>query len=136
MYHFLVARRTGGAMHVVTTRRHYKDTVYETHLLRRTFREDGKVKNETLANLSHLPPEALEAVKRVLHGEHLVADTDAFSITRSLRHGDAAAVVGMARRLGFDTLLEAQRIGVDAGDQRLRQSMSLAVSRKTTARAN
>ncbi len=94
-------------MHVVTTRRHYKDTVYETHLLRRTFREDGKVKNETLANLSHLPPEALEAVKRVLHGEHLVADTDAFSITRSLRHGDAAAVVGMARRLGFDTLLGA-----------------------------
>lgn len=91
-------------MHVVTTRRHDKDTVYETHLLRRTFREDGKVKNETLANLSHLPPEALEAVKRVLHGEHLVADTDAFRITRSLRHGDAAAVVGMARRLGFDTL--------------------------------
>lgn len=94
-------------MHVVTTRRHYKDTVYETHLLRRTFREGGKVKNETLANLSHLPPEALEAVRRVLHGEHLVSDTDAFSITRSLRHGDAAAVVGMARRLGFDALLGA-----------------------------
>ncbi|MGH9045401.1 MAG: IS1634 family transposase [Acidimicrobiales bacterium] len=98
-------RRTSGAMHVVTTRRHYKDTVYETHLLRRTFREGGKVKNETLANLSHLPPEALEAVQRVLHGEHLVADTDTFSITRSLRHGDAAAVLGMARRLGFAELL-------------------------------
>ena len=92
-------------MHVVTTRRRYKDRVYETHLLRRTFREDGVVKNETLANLSHLPPEALEAVRRVLHGEHLVADTDAFSIQRSLRHGDAAAVLSMARRLGLDALL-------------------------------
>ncbi|MGH9293246.1 MAG: IS1634 family transposase [Acidimicrobiales bacterium] len=98
-------RRDSGAMHVVTTRRHYKETVYETHLLRRTFRKDGKVKNETLANLSHLPPEALEAVRRVLHGEHLVADTDVFSITRSLRHGDGAAVLGMARRLGLSTLL-------------------------------
>ena len=50
-------------------------------------------------------PEALEAVRRVLHGEHLVADTDAFSIQRSLRHGDAAAVLSMARRLGLDALL-------------------------------
>src|SRR5579862_2661099 len=98
-------RRSGGAMHVVTTRRSYKDRVYETHLLRRTFREDGRVKNETLANLSHLPAEALEAVKRVLHGEHLVKDTDVFSITRSLRHGDGAAVLAMARHLGLDALL-------------------------------
>lgn len=92
-------------MHVVTTRRTYKDRVYETHLLRRTFREGGTVKNETLANLSHLPVEALEAVKRVLHGEHLVADRDVFGIQRSLRHGDGAAVLAMARRLGLDALL-------------------------------
>ena len=92
-------------MHVVTTRRAYKDRVYETHLLRRTFRDDGVVKNETLANLSHLPPEALDAVKRVLHGERLVADTDSFSIKRSLRHGDAAAVLAMAKRLGLVELL-------------------------------
>src|SRR5487761_1416001 len=98
-------RRSGGAMHVVTTRRAYKDRVYETHLLRRTFRDDGVVKNETLANLSHLPPEALDAVKRVLHGERLVADTDSFSIKRSLRHGDAAAVLAMAKRLGLVELL-------------------------------
>jgi transposase len=92
-------------MHVVTTRRTYKDRVYETHLLRRTFRQDGRVKNETLANLSHLPPDALDAVRRVLHGERLVADTDALAITRSLRHGDGAAVFAMARRLGFAELL-------------------------------
>jgi hypothetical protein len=47
---------------------------------------------KALANLSHLPPEALETVKRVLHGEHLVSDIDALVITRALRHGDAAAV--------------------------------------------
>ena len=98
-------RRSGGAMHVVTTRRRYKDRVYETHLLRRTFREGGVVKNETLANLSHLPPAALEAVKAVLHGEHLVSSSEAFSITRSLRHGDAAAVLGLARRLKLPELL-------------------------------
>ena len=91
-------------MHVVTTRRRYKDREYETHLLRRTFREDGKVKNETLANLSHLPPEALEAVRRVLHGDTLVSAKDAFTITRSRRHGDAAAVFQLASHLGFDEL--------------------------------
>jgi len=41
---------------VATTRRHYKGQVYEAHLLRRSYREDGKVKNETLGNISHLPP--------------------------------------------------------------------------------
>jgi transposase len=91
-------------VHVVTARRRYKDREYETHLLRRTFREDGKVKNETLANLSHLPPEALEAVRRVLRGDTLVSAQDAFTITRSRRHGDAAAVFQLARKLGFDKL--------------------------------
>jgi hypothetical protein len=53
----VVVTRKGGAMHVVATRRQYKDKVYETHLLRRSYREGGKVKNETLANLVtvHLP---------------------------------------------------------------------------------
>ena len=45
-----MAARTGTA-HVVTTGRKYKDQVYCTHLLRRSYREDRKVKNETLGNL-------------------------------------------------------------------------------------
>jgi len=45
----------GGAVHVVTTRRRYKGRVYATHLLRRSYREGERVKNETLGNLSHLP---------------------------------------------------------------------------------
>ena len=56
-------------MHVVTTRRHYKDRVYETHLLRRSYREGGKVKNQTVGNLSHLPPHIIELVRGALKGE-------------------------------------------------------------------
>ena len=59
-------------MHVVTTRRTYKGRVYETHLLRRSYREDGRVKNETLGNLSHLPAPVVDLVRRALRGETFV----------------------------------------------------------------
>jgi hypothetical protein len=98
-------------MHVVTTVRRYKDRVYETHLLRRTFRQDGAVRNETLANLSHLPKEAIDAVRRPLRGETLVGTQDAFEITRSLRHGDL--VVDPMAGIG-STLVEAVHLGRDA----------------------
>ncbi len=58
-----MAARTGTA-HVVTTIRKYKDRVYRTHLLRRSYREDGKVKNETLGNLSHLPEALIDIIRR------------------------------------------------------------------------
>src|SRR5262245_41061921 len=48
--------RRSGAVHVATTTRLYKGRVYQTHLLRRTYREGGQVKHQTLGNLSHLPP--------------------------------------------------------------------------------
>lgn len=97
--------KRGGAVHVATTRRHYKGKTYETHLLRRSYREGGKVKNETLANLSHLPPEVIELVRRSLRGEQFVAAVDAFSIDRSLPHGHVAAVWAMASLLGLPALL-------------------------------
>lgn len=97
--------RRGGAMHVVTTRRHYKGRTYETHLLRRSFREGGKVRNETLANLSHLPAEVIELVRRSLRGERFVAGADAFDIDRSLPHGHVAAVWAMASSLSLPALL-------------------------------
>lgn len=92
-------------MHVVTTRRHYKDRTYETHLLRRSYRAEGKVKNETLANLSHLPAETIEVIRRSLQGETFVAAGAAFAITRARPHGHVAAVAAMARRLGLPALL-------------------------------
>jgi len=100
-----VARR-GGAVHVVTTRRRYKDRVYETHLLRRTYREGARVRNETLGNLSHLPAETVELVRRSLRGEAFVPAGEAFRVVRSRPHGHVAAVLGMARRLELPRLLD------------------------------
>src|SRR5213593_4800147 len=97
--------KRGGAMHVTTTRRHYKGKVYETHLLRRSYRQGGKVRNETLANLSHLPPETIELVRRSLRGETFTAAADAFEVTRSLPHGHVALVWQVARQLGLPGLL-------------------------------
>ena len=74
--------RTGTA-HVVTTTRKYKDQVYRTHLLRRSYREDGVVKNETLGNLSHLPDALIELIRRSLQGETFVPLGQAFEVVRS-----------------------------------------------------
>ena len=92
-------------MHVSTMRRQHKDKVYETVLLRRSFREDGKVKNETLANLSHLPPEVVELVRQALAGKSHVVAGEGWEIERSLPHGHVAAVCSMASRLGLAALL-------------------------------
>ena len=97
-------------MHVATTRRHYtgKDgrrRTYETHLLRRSFREGEKVRNETLANLSHLPVEAIAAIRAVLAGDRVIVAGEGFTLQRSRPHGHVAAVHAMARRLGFPDLL-------------------------------
>ncbi len=101
---------TSGAVHVTTQRRHYtgkdgRERVYETHLLRRSWREGGKVRNETVANLSHLPPQAIAAVRAVLAGKTLVDADGDVQVERALPHGHAAAVHAMARKLGFPALL-------------------------------
>jgi len=93
-------------VHVATTRRHYKGKTYETHLLRRSYREGGKVRTETLGNISHLPPELIELVRRGLRGEHFVPAADALEITRSLPHGHVAAVLGTLRTLELERLIE------------------------------
>src|SRR5437899_12132212 len=96
----------GKGVHVVTTRREYKGRVYEAHLLRRSYREGGKVKNATLATLSRLPRETIELVRRSLRGEQFLAAAEAFEVERSLPHGHIAAVLGMARRLELARLLD------------------------------
>src|SRR5580693_9860954 len=98
-----VTRRTG-AMHVETSRSHQvlsdgTERTYERHLLRRSFRDGGKVRKETLANLSHLPPEAITAIRAVLAGQTLIDADAAFEVIRSLPHGHAAAVHTLARTL-------------------------------------
>ena len=77
-------------------------------LLRESYREAGKVKNRTLANLSAWPEARVDALSRVLKGQPPpAADLDgAFEITRSLPHGHVAAVLGTARQLGLDELID------------------------------
>jgi hypothetical protein len=99
-----------GAVHVTTQRRHYtgkdgRERVYETHLLRRSWREDGKVRNETVANLSKLPAETIELVRASLAGERFVPAAQRAQVARALPHGHAAAVHAMARKVGFPALL-------------------------------
>jgi transposase len=96
--------RTGTA-HVVTTTRAYKGKVYRTHLLRRSYREGGTVKNETLGNLSHLPESLIEIIRRSLQGETFVALGDAFEVTGSHPHGHVQAVAAAMQRLDFASLL-------------------------------
>ncbi|MGH2892917.1 MAG: IS1634 family transposase [Solirubrobacteraceae bacterium] len=93
-------------MHVSTTKRRAGDREYTATLLRRSYRQDGKVKKETLANLSHLPPAAIDAIRRVLAGETLVNATDAFEIERSLPAGHVNAALTMARRLDLAKVLD------------------------------
>jgi hypothetical protein len=76
-------------------------------LLRESYREAGKVKNRTLANLSTWPEAKVDALSRVLKGQAPAVPLDgAFEITRSLPHGHVAAVLGTARQLGLDELID------------------------------
>ena len=76
-------------------------------LLRESFREDGKVKNRTLANLSHWPQEKVDALSQVLKGlPPKFALEDTFEITRSLPHGHVAAVLGTLRSLGVEEMID------------------------------
>ena len=99
-----------GAMHVARNRRTYtaksgEQRVYESVLVRRTYRDGARVRHETLANLSALPADAVAAIEATLKGERLVPAGQAVQITASVPHGHVAAVHAMAARLGLPALL-------------------------------
>jgi hypothetical protein len=93
-------------MHVAKIVRRHGDRVYVSHLVRRSFREDGRVRHETIANVSKLPPSAIEALTRALQGEALLGASDAFRIERSLPAGHVECVLAAAGRLGLARLLD------------------------------
>ncbi|MCA1700579.1 MAG: IS1634 family transposase [Actinobacteria bacterium] len=93
-------------MHVATIKRRHGERVYESHLIRRSVREGKRVRHETIANVSRLPPQALDALRRALAGEALIAAGDAFVIERSLPHGHVAALLAAFRRLELGRLLD------------------------------
>jgi len=92
-------------MHVskVVSRRGEKE--YVSWLVRRSFRDGDKVRHETLANLSALPPATIEAIRASLAGKTLVAAGDELRTVRSLPHGQVAAVWAQAKALGLPGLL-------------------------------
>jgi hypothetical protein len=79
--------------------------VYESVLVRRTYRDGARVRHETLANLSALPADAVSAIEATLKGERLVPAGRAVTITAAAPHGHVAAVHAMAARLGLPALL-------------------------------
>jgi hypothetical protein len=94
-----------GPVHVVRNVREYKGKIYETYLLRRSVRVGKKVLKETVANLSHLPVDLIDIIRRYLAGETFSSAQDVFEIERSLPHGHVAAVLGTLRGLLMDTML-------------------------------
>ncbi|MDE2394037.1 MAG: IS1634 family transposase [Burkholderiales bacterium] len=106
MIRFMPTRH--GPAHVVTTTREYKGRVYRTHLLRRSYREDGKVKNETLGNLSHLPESLIDIIRRSLQGETFVPLAQAFEVIRSRPQGHVHCVATAMHRLGLASLIASQ----------------------------
>lgn len=96
-------------VHVATITKTHNGKVYQTHLLRRTYREGGKVKHETLGNLSDLPLDLIESIRqRLASGIPQTADDESIEIIRSLPHGNVAAVLGVAKDIGLDTLLASR----------------------------
>jgi hypothetical protein len=74
-------------------------------LLRESYREAGKTKNRTLANLSRWPAERIEQLRAVLRGDKLLPAAEAVEIVRALPHGHVLAALGTARRIALDAVL-------------------------------
>ena len=75
-------------------------------LLREAYREGGKARKRTLANLSKLPPELIAGIRALLDGAQVVGPgEDGFQIVRALPHGPVAAALGMLRKIALDRLL-------------------------------
>ena len=96
------------AVHVATIKKQSKGKTYVTHLLRHTYRKDGKVKHLTLGNLSDLPDDLIQIMKRRLAGEPIPNNDDDFRIVRSLPHGHVATTLGMLKKIGLDHILASK----------------------------
>ena len=98
-------------------------------LLRETYREAGKVKNRTLANLSKWKPEKIAALRAVLRDEQLMPAGQGFEIIRSLPHGHIAAALGIARRLGLDPRVKSAELMPPGAPRTRLLALALIVTR-------
>ena len=102
--------RRGGQAHVATIETKGKGgKVYTSYLLRRSYREGGKVRHENLGNLSHLPIEVIEAIRKMLQGRVLVDLEEQLEIESSLPHGHVASVLSVLRGLDLERLISRER---------------------------
>jgi hypothetical protein len=98
--------RRGGSAHVATIKTKGKNGAeYASYLLRRSFRKGGKVRHENPGNLSHLPIEVIEAIRKMLAGKVLVDLDEQFAIRSSLAHGHLAAALLVLRGLDLGRLI-------------------------------
>src|SRR5215472_13135002 len=103
--------RNSGKVHVVRVRKtgyvdkQGRERDYSSAYRRRTYRDGGKVKNETVANISALPDHVIDLIDAGLKGQQLVPAARAVTITASLPHGHVAAAHAMAKKLGLPALL-------------------------------
>jgi hypothetical protein len=98
-------------------------------LLRESWREDGKVKTRTLANLTHWPDRKVEALRRVLRGETVIAAAERVEIERSLPHGHVAAVLGTLRRIGLDPRIKSGGLLPRRPERLAKLALALIVAR-------
>ena len=92
-------------LYVAHIKREYKDKIYESHLIRRSFRDGKKVKQKTIANISPLPEDLREIISKSLKGELFLPVSQAIEITRSRAHGHVAAVKKAFEDLDMDNLI-------------------------------
>lgn len=97
------------AVHIETIRSVKKGKTYVYHLLRHTYRQDGKVKHVTLGNLSDLPDDLIKTMRQRLAGDPMATGhDDNLQIVRSLPHGHVCAVLGTLRRIGLDKIISSK----------------------------
>jgi len=95
-------------VHVAKITNTVKGVTYTSYYLRRSFRQDGKVKHETLGNLSDLPVHVIDLISRSLKGETFVPADQAFRVLRTRPHGHVEAILTMIRRLGLDSFIASR----------------------------
>lgn len=98
-------RNASAAIHVAKIERKHNGKTYVSYLLRRSFRQDGKVKHRTLGNLSHLPERLIDIIRRSLQGESFVTSDEAFRTLATKPHGHVEAVLTTVRKLDLENLI-------------------------------
>jgi transposase len=101
-------RKPSAAIHVAKITREHGGKTYVSYLLRRSYRQDGKVKHLTLGNLSHLPERLIDIIRRSLQGEVFVTGGEAFRTVATKPHGHVEAVLAAFRKLDLENLLATE----------------------------